>query len=83
MVVYGNAPLCPLETVEVPNIEGANKEPSLTYLRDSIIYGRGYVVANVIFGPESDIAQCSFEYCADCRVMGTNIKPLFWGDIFE
>lgn len=83
MVVYRNALVCPLETVEIPTTEGADKSPSLTFLRDSILYGKGYVVANVLSGPDSEVAQCTFEYCVDCRVMGSNVKPDFWGDIFE
>jgi hypothetical protein len=81
-IVKNSELVCPLEFVSVPNSENANKTPSLTYLRDSVMYGKGYVVANVLFEADYDITQNSYEYCCDCRVLGSNIKPDFWGDIF-
>jgi hypothetical protein len=81
IVVYRNSRNCPIETIEVP-VEG-DKTPSLIFLRDSLIYGRGYVVANLLSGSDADLAIMTYEYCADCRVMGSNIKPDFWGSLTE
>jgi len=82
-IVRRNELACPIETIGIPAWEGANKTPSLTFLRDTLIYGRGYTVANLLFEGDYDVAQMSYEYCSDCRVMGTNIRPDFWGDIFN
>lgn len=82
MIVLQHAMVCPSGVVEIPTTEGIDKLPALLYLRDSLLYDKGYVVANVLSQPESELVQCTYEYCIDCRVMGSNVKPDFWGSIF-
>jgi hypothetical protein len=84
LIVYLHDLPCAHETISIPLNVGASKTGPLTFIRDSLIYGKGLVVSDVLLGIGTDSTETAVltnHFCADCRLNGTNIKPDFWGDI--
>jgi hypothetical protein len=84
LIVYMHDLPCARETVSVPLNLGTSKTEALTFMRDSLIYGKGLVISDVLYVVGTDTTETAVltnHYCADCRLSGTNVRPDFWGDI--
>jgi hypothetical protein len=82
LIVFGYDFSCPTQFVSIPNAPNSDKSTPLTYMRDSLMYYRNYVVSDLFTYQDSTTAVLTFEHCSDCRLMGSNLKPDYWGNIF-
>jgi hypothetical protein len=76
---------CAHETVSIPSSPDSAKTASLIFLRDSLIYGKGLSVVDlmIIVGTDTtEMPVLTNAPCADCRQSGTNVRPRWWGDIY-
>ena len=85
MIVAYYDPYCVRESLDIPGSVDSSKTVALTFMRDSLIYGKGLVVVDLALKVGVDtvnIAVFTNGICADCRQSGTNVRPSWWGDIF-
>ena len=87
-IVLKSQPLCENIILEYPiippdSLPDSSLTSALLYLRDSLLTYKGLVIANYYedekFGVGPVIVlQLSNKFCINCKVFGTNEKPIWW-----